>query len=108
MTLQEYTRQIREAVRAADVRDAIAGGLSRAYDDAIESGNSGAEVILARGMHETLGARLEEEEQEAEQLRNDADSMLLQMTQLENCVTVSETVPATLVPGQVCVVGRTG
>lgn len=108
MTLQEYTGQIRNAVRAADVREAIAGGLSRAYDDAIEGGNSGTEVILARGLHETLEARLDAEEQEAGQLRSDVDSLLGQMTQLENCVTVSETVPETLVPGQVCVVGRTG
>lgn len=58
MTIQEIVAKIRTAVFGREVRTAIADGIEKIYDDALNSNNTNVEVVDARGSFDTLGDRL--------------------------------------------------
>lgn len=65
--ISELVRFIREKVYGIDVREALALGLQKAYDDASKNGNANMEVLRARGVFNVLADRL-----------NDSDGRLAQ------------------------------
>lgn len=63
MSIQNYLNQIKNAILGKDVREAIYEAIKQCYDDAsIHNDNANMEVKLARGNHDTLNARITENE----------------------------------------------
>lgn len=84
-----FIEKIRNDIKGKDVKNAIADGIQTAYNDAVSS-NSGAEVALARGAHETLGQRL--------------DALDTAIADLQASIIIATSEPDTLEEGQICIV----
>ena len=73
--IQNYLNQIKTAVFGKDVRESIHDAIKQCYDDAsINHDNANMEVKLARGSHNTLNDRLDENEKNQENLSSQLDS----------------------------------
>lgn len=70
-----YIDKIKNAVLGKDVKSAIADGLEQAYNDAIDAGNSAAEVSVASGKYPSLGERINAEETSLQQLNDKIASL---------------------------------
>lgn len=57
--ISELTHFIRRSMDGHDVREALALGIEKVYDDATENDNANMEVKIARGTHPNLRSRLE-------------------------------------------------
>lgn len=67
--IQNYLNQIKTAVFGKDVRESIHDAIKQCYDDAtVNHDNANMEVKLARGSHNTLNDRLDENEKKQENL----------------------------------------
>nr|DAU23940.1 MAG TPA: hypothetical protein [Caudoviricetes sp.] len=72
--IQNYLNQIKTAVFGKDVRESIHDAIKQCYDDAsINHDNANMEVKLARGSHNTLNDRLDENEKKQENLSSQLD-----------------------------------
>lgn len=58
MSFKTDIEKIRTSVKGKDVINAIASGLENAYTESISKGNTDAEVVNARGIYNTLNARI--------------------------------------------------
>ena len=73
--IQNYLNQIKTAVFGKDVRESIHDAIKQCYDDAsINHDNANMEVKLARGSHNTLNDRLDENEKNQENLSSQLDT----------------------------------
>lgn len=104
--LQTIIDKIRNSILAKEVREAIADGLEQAYTDAADSGNTAVEVAQARGAYGTLGARLDAENAQVEQLKADTGTLAAQAAQLALDIKVMENVPGTIPEGQIVIIAR--
>lgn len=69
MSIQNYLNQIKNAVFGKDVRESIHDAIKQCYDDAaVNHNNANMEVKLARGTHDTLNDRLDENEKNQEKI----------------------------------------
>lgn len=67
MSIQNYLNQIKNAIFGREVRQSIHDAIKQCYDDAsINHDNANMEVKLARGTHETLNNRLDENDKKQE------------------------------------------
>lgn len=74
--IQNYLNQIKTAVFGKDVRESIHDAIKQCYDDAsINHDNANMEVKLARGSHNTLNDRLDENEKNQENLSSQLDNI---------------------------------
>lgn len=74
-SIQNYLNQIKSAVFGKDVRQSIHDAIKQCYDDAsIDHDNANMEVKLARGSHNTLNDRLDENEKNQENLSSQLDN----------------------------------
>ena len=77
--IQNYLNQIKTAVFGKDVRESIHDAIKQCYDDAsINHDNANMEVKLARGSHNTLNDRLDENEKNQENLSSQLDTKVNQ------------------------------
>lgn len=73
--IQNYLNQIKTAVFGKDVRESIHDAIKQCYDDAtVNHDNANMEVKLARGSHNTLNDRLDENEKNQENLSSQLDT----------------------------------
>lgn len=78
MSIQNYLNQIKNAIFGREVRQSIHDAIKQCYDDAsINHDNANMEVKLARGTHETLNNRLDENDKKQE-------SFSTQLAEIEN------------------------
>lgn len=81
--IQNYLNQIKTAVFGKDVRESIHDAIKQCYDDAsINHDNANMEVKLARGSHNTLNDRLDENEKNQENLSSQLDNTTKQLVPL--------------------------
>lgn len=74
--IQNYLNQIKTAVFGKDVRESIHDAIKQCYDDAtVNHDNANMEVKLARGSHNTLNDRLDENEKKQENLSSQLDTI---------------------------------
>lgn len=74
MSIQNYLNQIKNAVFGKDVRESIHDAIKQCYDDAaVNHNNANMEVKLARGTHDTLNDRLDENEKNQEKISSQLD-----------------------------------
>ena len=74
--IQNYLNQIKTAVFGKDVRESIHDAIKQCYDDAtVNHDNANMEVKLARGSHNTLNDRLDENEKNQEKLSSQLDNI---------------------------------
>lgn len=74
--IQNYLNQIKTAVFGKDVRESIHDAIKQCYDDAtVNHDNANMEVKLARGSHNTLNDRLDENEKKQENLSSQLDNI---------------------------------
>lgn len=57
-SISDISKSIRHKMNGKDVREAIAQGIERTYEDASKNGNANMEVEMARGTEPTLNDRL--------------------------------------------------
>lgn len=75
MSIQNYLNQIKNAVFGKDVRESIHDAIKQCYDDAaVNHNNANMEVKLARGTHDTLNDRLDENEKNQEKISSQLDT----------------------------------
>ena len=68
-SIQNELNNIKNAVYGKDVRDSIHDAIKICYDDAsIVNNNANMEVKMARGVHKTLGDRLNEVDSQLEHI----------------------------------------
>lgn len=73
--IQNYLNQIKTAVFGKDVRESIHDAIKQCYDDAaVNHDNANMEVKLARGSHNTLNDRLDENEKNQEKLSSQLET----------------------------------
>lgn len=78
--IQNYLNQIKTAVFGKDVRESIHDAIKQCYDDAtVNHDNANMEVKLARGSHNTLNDRLDENEKKQENLSSQLDTIDIKM-----------------------------
>ena len=77
MSIQNYLNQIKSAVFGKDVRQSIHDAIKQCYDDAaVNHNNANMEVKLARGTHDTLNDRLDENEKNQEKISSQLDTKM--------------------------------
>lgn len=85
--ITELADFIRTKMDGHDVREALALGLERAYEDAATSGNANMEVAQARGSYPTLARRLlesdETDRQNTEKINSNYNEVTSQLAQTE-------------------------
>lgn len=88
--IDQIPKFIREKMYGVDVREAIAQGIERTYEDASKNGNANMEVSAARGSYPVLKDRLDAEEQKVTaqlaQTKSDVTNILNQQIVLESDV----------------------
>lgn len=78
--IQNYLNQIKTAVFGKDVRESIHDAIKQCYDDAtVNHDNANMEVKLARGSHNTLNDRLDENEKNQEKLSSQLEHITIIM-----------------------------
>lgn len=83
--IQNYLNQIKTAVFGKDVRESIHDAIKQCYDDAaVNHDNANMEVKLARGSHNTLNDRLDENEKNQENLSSQLDNNANDITILKS------------------------
>lgn len=95
--IETYIDRIKTAVLGRDVKEAIAEGIGAVYDDAINAGNTAAEVQIARGKFGTLSERLDMEEEQAEELKT-------AVADLKDSIIISNKEYTALEEGQILIV----
>ena len=98
--ISTYIEKIKTAILGKDVKAAIADGIEQSYKDAINSGNTAAEVQLARGAHQNLGSRLDSTDEAMLNLEEKIQA-------LQNNIilaTISEAESVELADGQILIV----
>ena len=81
MSIQNYLNQIKSAVFGKDVRQSIHDAIKQCYDDAaVNHNNANMEVKLARGTHDTLNDRLDENEKNQEKISSQLEHITTYIT----------------------------
>lgn len=76
MSIQNYLEKIKTSIFGKDVRQSIHDAIKQCYDDAaVNNDNANMEVKLARGTHNTLNDRLNENERSQEKISSQLDTM---------------------------------
>ena len=73
--INEILKQIKEAILGSEVRDSIHDAIEQCYIDGTKEGNTNMEVALARGLHDTLGDRLDSMEQKIEEQPDEPETI---------------------------------
>ena len=108
--IQNYLNQIKTAVFGKDVRESIHDAIKQCYDDAsINHDNANMEVKLARGSHNTLNDRLDENEKNQENLSSQLDNIenaKMNKTDVLTMANMGQDVKEAMTGGSVAVVGK--
>lgn len=73
--ITKYIEEIRTAIIGKDVKKAIADAIQTTYTDAINKGNTAAEVQIARGSYTTLGERINSIEENVEGIKTGIEEL---------------------------------